>query len=62
MQKRVGFDIWWLAYVLVASQLVITFIFFIWPAAQALYQSLLLEDPFGLSREFIWFENFAALF
>jgi len=62
VQKRVGFDIWWLAYVLVASQLVITFIFFIWPAAQALYQSLLLEDPFGLSREFIWFENFAALF
>ena len=62
MQKRVGFDIWWLAYVLVASQLAITFVFFIWPAAQALYQSLLLEDPFGLSREFVGFENFEALF
>jgi sn-glycerol 3-phosphate transport system permease protein len=62
VQKRVGFDIWWLAYVLVASQLAITLVFFIWPAAQALYQSLLLEDPFGLSREFVGFENFAALF
>jgi sn-glycerol 3-phosphate transport system permease protein len=33
-----------------------------WPAGQALYQSLLLEDAFGLKTEFVWFENFKALF
>ena len=37
-------------------------IFFIWPAAQALYQSFLVEDAFGLGSEFVWFENFIFLF
>ena len=49
-------------YLLLAPQIIITFIFFIWPASQALYQSFLLEDAFGLSSEFIWFENFEVLF
>ena len=39
-----------------------TLIFFIWPAAQALYQSFLVEDAFGLGSEFVWFENFIFLF
>jgi sn-glycerol 3-phosphate transport system permease protein len=52
----------WLPYLLLAPQIIITFIFFIWPASQALYQSFLLEDAFGLSSEFIWFENFEVLF
>ncbi|MEO1837704.1 MAG: sn-glycerol-3-phosphate ABC transporter permease UgpA, partial [Candidatus Lambdaproteobacteria bacterium] len=43
-------------------QIIITLIFFIWPASQALYQSFLLEDAFGLSSEFVWFENFEELF
>ena len=43
-------------------QLAVTVVFFIWPAGQALYQSLLIEDAFGLSSEFVWFENFAVLF
>jgi sn-glycerol 3-phosphate transport system permease protein len=46
----------------VAPQIIITFIFFIWPASQALYRSFLIEDAFGLSSEFIWFENFEELF
>lgn len=46
---------------LLAPQLLITFIFFIWPAAQAVWQSTLLEDPFGLSTEFVGGENFTAL-
>jgi sn-glycerol 3-phosphate transport system permease protein len=49
-------------FLLLAPQLLITLIFFIWPAAQALYQSLLVEDAFGLSSEFVWFENFEELF
>ncbi len=62
MQKRTVFRHSTLPYVLIAPQIAITLIFFIWPASQALYQSMLLEDAFGLSRTFVWFENFAALF
>ena len=45
-----------------APQITITIVFFIWPASQALYQSMLVEDAFGLSRSFVWFENFIQLF
>lgn len=62
MQKRVTFRSPWLPYVLVAPQIIITLVFFIWPASQALFQSLLIEDAFGLSTEFVWFENFKELF
>ena len=62
MKQRVVFRSRVLPYVLVAPQIAITLIFFIWPASQALYQSMLIEDPFGLSSEFVWFENFADLF
>ncbi len=58
MEKRVTFRNLWLPYLLLAPQVIITLIFFIWPASQALYQSLLLEDPFGLRSRFVWFENF----
>ena len=62
MEKRAVFRQGALPYILVAPQLLITLVFFIWPASQALYQSLLIEDPFGLKSEFVWFENFALLF
>ena len=62
MEKRSTFNNLWLPYLLVAPQIIITFIFFIWPASQALYRSFLIEDAFGLSSEFIWFENFEELF
>lgn len=51
-----------LPYVLVAPQVIITLIFFIWPASQAVYQSLFVEDAFGLSVEFVWFENYTDIF
>jgi sn-glycerol 3-phosphate transport system permease protein len=62
VHKRVVFQHRVLPYALVAPQLLITLVFFIWPAAQALFQSVLLEDAFGLSTRFVWFENFARLF
>jgi sn-glycerol 3-phosphate transport system permease protein len=62
MQKRVTFRNPWLPYVLLAPQVIVTLVFFIWPASQALFQSLLVEDPFGLSSEFVWFQNFEELF
>lgn len=62
MHKRVTFQNLGLPYLLVLPQMAITLAFFIWPASQALYQSLLVEDAFGLSTEFVWFENFELLF
>ena len=61
MLKRVHFPSSPLPYLLVAPQIIVTIIFFIWPASQAMYQSLLIEDAFGLSQEFVWFENFEYL-
>ena len=60
--QRVVFRNRVLPYLLVAPQLVITLVFFIWPAGQALFQSVLLQDAFGLSTQFVWFENFERLF
>ena len=62
MLKRVHFPPSLLPYLLVAPQILITLVFFIWPASQAIYQSFLIEDAFGLSTEFVWFENFTILF
>ena len=62
MLKRVHFKRSPLPYFLVAPQIAITLVFFIWPASQALYQSFLVEDAFGLSSEFVWFDNFIELF
>jgi sn-glycerol 3-phosphate transport system permease protein len=62
MEKRVVFRNRWLPYLLVAPQIAITLIFFIWPAYQALETSFYIEDAFGFSRTFVGFENFSALF
>lgn len=62
MQKRVTFRHRWLPYALVAPQIVVTLIFFIWPAYQALETSFYIEDAFGFSREWVGLENFRALF
>ncbi|HML14675.1 MAG TPA: glycerol-3-phosphate transporter permease, partial [Xanthobacteraceae bacterium] len=60
--KRVTFAGYGLPALLVAPQLAVTLVFFIWPASQALYQSVLQEDPFGLKREFVGLANFRRLF
>lgn len=52
----------WLPYLLVAPQLAITLIFFIWPAGEALWYSLQSVDPFGFSSKFVGLDNFVALF
>jgi len=62
MEKRVVFRSRWLPYVLVAPQIVVTLVFFFWPAGQALYQSLLRQDAFGINLEFVGLENFHDLF
>ena len=61
MEKRVVFRSAWLPYALLAPQIAVTIVFFFWPAAQAVWYSFLLQDAFGLSTEFVWFQNFQAL-
>ncbi len=61
MEKRVRFQSWWLPWLLVTPQLVVVLVFFFWPAAQALYQSVLSQDAFGMSTEFVGWENFERL-
>lgn len=62
MEKSTTFNGRLLPYFLLAPQLAITFIFFYWPASQALFQSFKREDAFGLSSEFVGFENYQHLF
>lgn len=57
--KRVQFEHSSIPYLFVAPQIAIIVIFFLWPAAQAIYQSFLLEDAFGLSSQFVWFKNYS---
>jgi len=56
------FRSWWLPYVLLAPQLAVTLIFFVWPASQAIFGSVYREDPFGLKSRFVWLQNFETLF
>jgi len=58
MQRRVVFNNRILPYFLLLPQLIITTIFFFWPASQAIYQSVLRQDPFGLRTTFVFLDNF----
>lgn len=60
--KRTIFSNRVLPYALLLPQLAITFVFFLWPAAQAFRQSFLREDPFGLKTSFVRFDNYEKLF
>src|SRR6201989_1442659 len=61
MQKQSIFQSKLLPYAVVAPQLAVVLIFFYWPAAQAVIQSFLQQDAFGLSTTFVWFENYLDL-
>jgi sn-glycerol 3-phosphate transport system permease protein len=62
MEKRAIFSHRYLPYALLFPQLVVTLVFFYWPASQAVWQSFLLQDAFGLSTSFIWLDNYRDLF
>lgn len=60
--KRTIFSNQLLPWLLLAPQLLVTLVFFLWPAAQAIRQSFLREDAFGLKTSFVGPENYSALF
>ncbi len=62
MEKRAIFGGKALPYLLLGPQLLVTFVFFYWPASQAVWQSFLLQDAFGLKTDFVWTENYKYLF
>src|SRR5436189_3063532 len=61
MEKRVVFRSAWLPYALLAPQIVVTIVFFFWPAVQAFWFSFQLQDAFGISTEFAGLRNFTDL-
>ena len=61
MDKRVTFRGWWLPTLLIAPQLAVSLVFFFYPAGQAVWQSLFIPDPFGLSMQWVGLGNFEFL-
>ena len=61
MDKRATFSGWLLPLAFLAPQLAVTLVYFYWPASQAVWQSFLLQDAFGLYTSFVGLENFAHL-
>ena len=59
--KRTIFRHQLLPWLLLAPQLAITLVFFLWPAGQAVWQSFQREDAFGLKTEFVGLANYTAL-
>ncbi|MFX0546499.1 sn-glycerol-3-phosphate ABC transporter permease UgpA [Roseovarius sp. S1116L3] len=61
MEKRVTFKGIWLPLLLVLPQIAVTAVFFFYPAGQAIWQSLFIPDPFGLSMRYVGLGNFEYL-
>ncbi|WP_208431256.1 sn-glycerol-3-phosphate ABC transporter permease UgpA [Bartonella doshiae] len=60
-EKHVYFKNSLLSYWLIFPQLIITFLFFLWPTAQAIKSSFEREDPFGFTTTFVGFENYVTI-
>ena len=61
MEKRVVFKSAWTPWLLIVPQMAVILVFFFWPAAQAILQSLQQQDAFGTSVEFVGLDNFKQL-
>lgn len=61
MIKKARFQNPYLPYLLLAPQILITLLFFIYPAFEALRQAFFLSDPYGAFARFVGLENFHML-
>ena len=61
MERWTVFGGWLLPIALVLPQLLLTGFFFYWPAAEAMWSSMTIQDPFGQGFVYVGFDNFAAL-
>lgn len=62
MDTRVYFRNKWLPYLLLAPQLAVTLVFFIWPSAVALSSSFYIQNAFTGARTFVGLDNFFFIF
>ena len=62
MDRHAAFSNSWLAAALVLPQLLLVFVFFYWPTAEALYWAFTLEQPFGGSNQWVGLLNFLTVF
>lgn len=56
--KRVQFKSKFTPFLFVAPQLAIILIFLYWPILQTFADAFTVQDPFGFSKTFVWFDNF----
>jgi sn-glycerol 3-phosphate transport system permease protein len=62
MERRTLFPGWRLPVLMVLPQLLLTLVFFLWPAGEAIWSSLTQSDPFGNGARFVGLANFTDLF
>ena len=62
MDRRTIFPGKLLPLLLVAPQLALTAVFFLWPAGQAIWFSTQRQDAFGIRTEYVGLDNFTELF
>lgn len=62
MIRNTAYNRSFLPYFLILPQLLITLIFFFWPAWAAIRGAFYRQDAFGLHHHFVWFANFIELF
>ena len=60
-EKRVVYRSSWLPWALLAPQALVIAVFFYWPAAQTVLQSMQQSDAFGSSIEWVGLQNFGYL-
>lgn len=56
--KKVQFNNKFIPYLFVSPQIIIILVFFIWPSVMAIYYSFVMQDAFGISSQFVWFQNY----
>jgi sn-glycerol 3-phosphate transport system permease protein len=62
MERRATFSNMWLAGGLIAPQLMLVFVFFYWPASQAVYWAFTTQPPFGGTNDWVGLQNFEQIF
>ncbi|WP_062013882.1 carbohydrate ABC transporter permease [Aureimonas sp. AU4] len=62
MEKRATFSSTTVGLLYAAPVLLLIFVFFYWPAGQALFWAFTLERPWGGGNQFVGFQNFRHLF
>lgn len=62
MERRAVYKNKALPWLLIAPQLILVLVFFYWPTAQALFWAFTLEQPWGGGNQWVWLDNFIAIF